>query len=389
MNAKKFKNRRILIVDDEPKNLKILKIRLEKDYELLEAASGEEALTLIENFDPALVLTDIMMTGIDGYELTRQIKSNPKTAQAKVILVSGKAMIEEKLEGYHSGAEDYITKPFNGEELKAKVEVFIKLFNLEAELQVVNSSLETEVQARSEQLITSERMAFVGMHTGEIVHNLKNPLAIIKGYLFKLKSSHPDLRELEKIENATDKILDITKNILSSFSQEFKVDMAEFKINEVIEWELEFLKNLDLQYKNRVTTQLDLKSESSIFASRSHYSQIIGNLVKNAVEAMTSSEKQILTIRTYDQEGSVCVHVVDSGEGISEENLAHIFEPLFTTKDGKEGRPLGNGLGLPFCKRMVEAYGGDLQISSRINQGTEVKLVIPTQAKKSSSPKAA
>lgn len=370
-------NTKILIVDDESKNLKILRIRLEKDYILKEASSGEQALQIIEEFKPALVLLDIMMEGMNGYEVAKEIKSNPNISDSKIILVTGKATIEEKLEGYHAGAEDYITKPFNGEELKAKVAVFIKLYNLESELKSINQNLQEEIEVRSQQLLKSERIAYIGMHAGEIVHNLKNPLTIIKRYIYKLKTNHPNLDEITKIDEASDKILEIIHSILTSFDRDIKVEMSDFLLSEVIEKELDFLKSLDHNVKYKIKTKLNLNETGLIHASKSHISQVIGNIIKNAVEAMHGQKNQALTISTSDFKDFVWLKIEDTGSGIDQNDLDRIFEPLFTTKNSENGIMTGNGLGLPFCKRMIETYGGQINISSQKNQGTQVLIKIP------------
>jgi DNA-binding response OmpR family regulator len=121
---------RILGVDDHPTNLTVLE-ELFEGFELKLASSGEEALREGASFCPDIVLLDIMMPGIDGYEICRQMRRHPKLGQAKIIMVSAKAMISERLAGYKSGADDYITKPFNDEELLAKVKVFMRMKSAE------------------------------------------------------------------------------------------------------------------------------------------------------------------------------------------------------------------------------------------------------------------
>jgi DNA-binding response OmpR family regulator len=120
------KKTRILVVDDDPMNLKFLKEILADQYNVESALSGEEALEIIVDFVPEILLLDIMMPGIDGYEVCKRIRANKKLANMKILLVSAKAMLNEKLMGYEVGADDYITKPFEHEELLAKIKIFIR-----------------------------------------------------------------------------------------------------------------------------------------------------------------------------------------------------------------------------------------------------------------------
>ncbi|MBT4289499.1 MAG: response regulator [Deltaproteobacteria bacterium] len=117
---------KILVVDDDPMNLKFLKEILSDEYNIIAALSGEEALEIIFDFMPEILLLDIMMPGIDGYEVCKKIRANEKLANIKILLVSAKAMLNEKLMGYEVGADDYITKPFEHEELLAKIKIFIR-----------------------------------------------------------------------------------------------------------------------------------------------------------------------------------------------------------------------------------------------------------------------
>src|SRR6266446_3181029 len=122
---------RILLVDDQPTNIVILQEILGDAYVLAIAASGEEALAMASDFHPALILLDIMMPGIGGYETCRRLRAHPTLRHAKIIMVSARALLSERLQGYDAGADDYITKPFDEEELMAKVRVYLRLRSLE------------------------------------------------------------------------------------------------------------------------------------------------------------------------------------------------------------------------------------------------------------------
>lgn len=120
------KGPRILVVDDDQTNLKFLKEILDDDYELLTVSSGEEALDILHTFAPKVVLLDIMLPGISGYEVCKKIRQDNKLAHIKIILISAKAMVNERQKGYESGADDYITKPFDHEELLVKVQTILE-----------------------------------------------------------------------------------------------------------------------------------------------------------------------------------------------------------------------------------------------------------------------
>jgi len=116
------KGSKILVVDDDQTNLKFLTEILEDDFELLTVATGEEALNIIHQFRPRIVLLDVMLPGVSGYEVCKKIKQDQQLTEVKIILISAKAMVNERQQGYAAGADDYITKPFDHEELLEKVQ---------------------------------------------------------------------------------------------------------------------------------------------------------------------------------------------------------------------------------------------------------------------------
>lgn len=169
---------KILVVDDDPRNVDILAHILEDVAEIQTAASGEECLEKRKTFNPDLILLDIMMPGMNGYEACKRIKSEKEAP--KVILVSAKAMLEERLQGYEVGADDYIAKPFDHEEMVAKVRVFLKLKSAEDDLLALNMSLESLVWARTEQLIRAERDARVGKNeVDNIIKSMGDSLIVL------------------------------------------------------------------------------------------------------------------------------------------------------------------------------------------------------------------
>ena len=183
-------NNRILIVDDCPINLKILKELLRGEYEIASALSGEEGLQKVREFSPELILLDIMMPGLDGYEVCRQIKEGPLGKFTQVILVSGKASTPERLKGYEVGADDYVVKPFDHDELIAKVRIHFRLrqtmtelWAAHQEIQRFNAELESLIQQRTEEVVATRDVAIFGFaklaesrdpETGEHLDRMRN-----------------------------------------------------------------------------------------------------------------------------------------------------------------------------------------------------------------------
>ena len=370
---------KILIVDDDPTNVAIIEeILEEQDCTVQAISTGEGALEVINEFKPNLVLLDIMMPGIDGYVVCRRIREEDPSGFTKIILVSGKAMLEERLNGYKVGADDYITKPFNEEELLAKVRVFLRLNAVEEQLRELNESLQDQVEARSKQLVVAERMAALGKHTAGIVHNLKNPLQILMGHAQLLFMDDPDNEGLEAITGASELMQMIVSTILTTTHRESSQQSMEFDLNEVLRDQLELLKG-NMFFKNEVKTEVNLKPLPPYCGSYAHFSQVFGNLIGNAVDAMFDSQIKILIISTYTSDLKIIIRISDTGCGIPEENIGSVFDSFFTTKAliAEDDLPTGTGLGLAFCKEMIESYGGIILIDSKVDQGTTVTVSLP------------
>ena len=161
---------RILLVDDHLTNIVILEEILGDTYVLATATSGEEALAMASAFQPALILLDIMMPGIDGYETCRRIRALPPLRHTKIIMVSTKGMLSERLQGYDAGADDYLTKPFDAEELLAKVRVYLRLKSAEELAQLKTdllALLQHEVRTPLNGIITPAEMLMADTNLDE------------------------------------------------------------------------------------------------------------------------------------------------------------------------------------------------------------------------------
>lgn len=373
--------RRVLIVDDDPMNLDFLRDVLEDSYELNYAADGHVALQLAESFLPEIILTDIMMPNVDGYELCRRIRQNSLYDMTKILLVSGQSSIDERLKGYNVGADDYLARPFDVEELQAKLRVYLRLIKMEESLVNINASLENQVQIRTQQLLNSEKMAFLGMHTAELVHNMNNPLAILKAFCEELLEDDPKNENGLYMFSAIERIEQIVKGILLSTRKAGESRNEQVDLVEVIKSELELL-NTQSAVRNTMKMELDLQPVPKLLGSNSHFSQILGNILKNAIEAMYKAQQRVLTVSTRYVEQQIIITVQDSGCGIGAASIKKIFDPFYTSKpiSATHGEPTGTGLGLPSVKKMVKSYNGKIEVSSEPQQGTCFTITLPTNS---------
>lgn len=370
----------ILIIDDEPKNIRILEEALSDFAKLRSAKDSKEADAALKDFIPDLVLLDIMLPGVDGYEICRRFRANPKLAHARIILLSGKASIEERLMGYESGADDYVTKPFVPDELVAKAKVSLRLVAAEKKVHELNSTLEQQVRLRTEQLMGAEKAAYIGMHTSEIIHNLNNPLAILMANASLLEEEYPAEEKLKKISSALQRMHETIKSILQSSRQAADHNEQLCDINQILQNELKLLE-IRKSFKNDIQLKLDLGQIPLVRGQPTHFSQSLGNLLKNAAEAMYGCEKKELRVRSSKEGNGVVVEISDSGVGIPRSDFERIFDPFFTTKplQAKDDEPIGTGLGLASVKRMLDAYGAELKLESELGKGTTVKVILPCE----------
>lgn len=391
----------ILAVDDDTNNLKTL-VRLFQDYDeytLHCCESGQEALENIEQLHPDLMLLDIQMPVMDGYEVCRQIKTDPKTQNIMVLLLSGMANLVDRLQGYEVDADDYLTKPFDEQELFAKVRILLRLKEAQDKLRQINSELSTLVDSKTREVVRKERQALVGQMVLGIIHNLRGPLTSAKGMAdlasFKLgkiltdvDEKSPYWSELKKINHhldmskeANDALADMIGTILNKGRFDAQKALLKVDLNKLIAEEIEFF-NADLFFKNNVKKVLSFDENlPPIKAVPADFSQLCYNLMRNAVDAMHDKDERVLTVTTTSDNASIEIRFQDTGDGIDPDRQKLIFDPFFTTKpsaeEAKEGEPVGTGLGLYTCLELVKLYNGKIRVESPEGCGCTFIVTIP------------
>ena len=391
---------KILAVDDEKYNLTAIKrIFLNDNYITEFAMNGEEALERVSDFEPDLVILDIMMPGINGYEVCSQLKSHTNTSGIMVLLLSAKGALEDRLKGYKVEADDYLIKPYDPEELRAKVRILVRLKNAQDKLRILNQNLEKLVENRTRELVKKERQALVGQMVQGFIHNLQGPMTAVYGGTelasraagkllenqgnpnISKKLVEQIIRQLDYSLDAADKVELLIHNLLAKGRDDAEDAKQELNLNDLIVKELEFL-DADMELKHEVKKNLNLDpSLPCLFGIYSDFSQVIYNMIKNASDAMKNSSKKELAISTRHDNTNIYIEFQDTGAGILSADLERIFDPFFTTKPKrgaeKKGEPTGTGLGLFTCTQLMKSYGAHISAKSELGVGTRFRITIP------------
>lgn len=404
--GKELQKNCIMVVDDEKNDLRAInRIFANSDYAMEFVQSGGEALERVPHFVPDLVLLDVMMPGMNGYEVCRRLKSDSKTSGIMVVLVSAKNTLEDRLKGYEVEADDYITKPYDPEELRARVRILLRLKNTQDELRTVNQNLEKLVEARTRELVKKERQAIIGQMVQGIIHNLRGPIMVVRARAEFAKRDATELLEVSKedsdvllksvervthnldcLQDAVNKIELLIRNLLLKGSREAVGENQRFNLNDLIAQELEFL-DADMDIKHGIKKNLNFDpSVPHIYGIYSDFSQLIYNLTKNAADSMRNSTKKELTITTRHDDRNIYIVFQDTGTGISSNDLQRIFDPFFTTKpiegSEKRGDPTGTGLGLYTCSQLMKSYGAEISGQSKSGAGATFTVTMPKQSEK-------
>lgn len=392
----------ILIVDDNQTNLDVLfEFLREEGFKVLVATDGETAIEQLEYIKPDIILLDVMMPGIDGFETCRILKSKQTTQDIPVIFITALSDTVDKVKGFQMGAVDYITKPFQHEEVLMRVQTHLTIRKLQKQLQekneelaALNRNLENLVEQKTKQLIEQEKTAIIGRLTQGMIHNIKNPLQTIMTSLdmIELRAAEIGCEEVFKkycnfIDAAAGKINNIIENLMVKSRKDEMAEPQLLNLNDLVENELQFF-SANLYFKNHIKTKVILdKNLPCLWLNYSYISQVFHNLIDNAIHAMWKKSLQEITIVTRQDENNIYLDVQDTGCGIAPENLSKIFDPFYTSKPAKDeesevGAPTGTGLGLYTCLELLKPFQGEIKVTSEVGKGSVFTVVLPKQDKK-------
>lgn len=412
----------ILVVDDTPDNVRLLAAMLTHEgYEVRKALNGRMAITACNSVLPDLILLDINMPEMNGYEVCQQLKADRQTQEVPVIFISALDDVLDKVKAFNIGGVDFISKPFQGAEVISRVENQLNLRGLQVKLQQKNILLEqtlAELKSIQVQLIQKEKMFALGQMVAGIAHEINNPISFIYG---NLKYASEYVQELVNIiqiyqqeypqpsryiqQKVTDIDLDFVVNdvqnllgamyrgteriqqivyALQNFSRLEESLIKEVNIHTGIESNLLMLEHRLRSTITRpaINVVKNFGDLPLIMCYASELNQVFMHILNNAIDALDSPEANSETI--HNPQIHICteeiapnrvkVSIIDNGPGIPESVKERVFDPFFTTK------PIGKGTGLGLAisyQIIVQKHQGKLSFNSALGQGTEVDIEIP------------
>ncbi|MDZ7962670.1 MAG: response regulator [Aulosira sp. DedQUE10] len=411
----------ILIVDDNPTNLSVLSEALSiAGFRFRVAVNGESAIALVERNPPELILLDVQMPGIDGFETCRRLKANPVSQNIPIIFTTALGDIDSKTKGFSLGAVDYIPKPFSQEEVLARVRVHLQLKRLTKSLEEQLCDRTTALQQAQIQLVQQEKLSTLGELITGVAHEINNPINFIASNITYLEEHVVAVTKMIRLYqqeylHPTAKITKATKDLDLEFALKDMVKILDsFKLG------TDRLTNLSLSLRTFSRSDVDTKQPADLHQGLDstllilqhrlqgkgdrpgievikyygllpevncypgQINQVFMNILANAIEAldeammlgkMSDPIPQIQIATEMDSQQCVIIRIADNGIGIPESIQQRLFEPLFTTKPvGK-----GTGLGLSIAYQIiVEKHNGTLEVNSQLGQGSEFRIKIPT-----------
>jgi signal transduction histidine kinase len=428
----------LLIVDDTPANLRLLSIILTRQgYQVRKAITPYLALNAVERNLPALILLDINMPEMNGYQLCEKLKENPNTREVPIIFISALDDVFDKIKAFEAGGDDYITKPFQEAEVLIRVKHQLKLRSLQLELVHKNQVLEgtlSDLKQAQNQLIQNEKMVSLGQLVAGVCHEINNPVNFISGnlgyvqdyaqhllqllqlYRQALGSPPPEIQEFEEqieldflaedlpkllqsMKGGTNRIQVIVES-LRNFSRLDESELKPVDLHEGLDSTLMMLGHrLEAQGdRPGITVIKQYEQLPRVRCYAAQINQVFMNLLSNAIDAFEGSDRQGPSLPTTQAIPSptisiktacptpdrVTLSITDNGPGMTPELQQQIFNPFFTTKQVG----YGTGLGLSISYQIVvEGHGGTLDCQSSPGNGTTFILGLPIH--RDSTPKKA
>jgi signal transduction histidine kinase len=342
-----FSSGTILLAEDDVQLADMIARALAEDYDVIVAHDGAAALELVPHHQPQLLITDVDMPGLDGIELSKRFREITGDRLAPIIVLSAMRDRETRMAGLEAGAVDYVTKPFDPLELRARIRAQFRMRDLAVRLQ------------------RAEQLSAMGILTAGLAHELRNPANGIVNAVGPLADLLP--RDLVRPETAVGQLIEVLKGcadqigFLSRQLLGFRKGVVELDLRQIPVRDL-VQRAVSLARPGSIEIRLDAPCDGAVKCAPPLLMQVLTNLIENAIYA--AGPGGWIQIRTSANGSSFTVEVSDSGVGVPRQLRDRVFEPFFTTKPAG----IGTGLGLSLARDIVHRHGGVLEIRDRGEQ---------------------
>ncbi len=362
MNNRASHKGNILVVDDKPDNLRLLVNLLSlHGYDVRPVPSGKLSLSGAQAIPPDLILLDVMMPEMDGFETCRQLKASPVTKDIPIIFLTARTSTKDIVEGFNLGAVDYITKPFNETELLARVHTHLSL-------KFSQETVARESRRRKELLQI-------------LCHDLKNQVSGNRGFWELILEDATNFEQFKELmttglNNALN-IIELVGEMQALDDRKYKLDVQQINLKKLIKRSYDILSQMftskDITLEVAVSDQITVQVEEISFIN-----SVVNNLFTNAIKFSYPGSKILVT--ATDSNDHVVIKVKDFGIGMTPKIVEDLFdEKKKTSRKGTEGE-FGTGYGMPLVKSFIDAYGGEIEVISRREKeypqdhGTEIRI---------------
>lgn len=356
----------LLIVDDTSANIDVLVDLLSPDYRIRVARNGKVALSLCEKEIPDLILLDIIMPEMDGYEVCKRLKEMEETKQLPIIFITAKGETDDETKGLALGAVDYISKPITPAIVLARVETHLEINRQRQKIEKAYNQLQ-ELEALRDNLVHM------------VVHDMRNPLSLMRGHLeimmMKSRAEENKHRHLNAIKRACDGLIEMVSTLLDVSRFDNNEMPLHMDVRDIVQIVMETAAPYQALGDGPSVVIESPFDELPLNCDQSIIERVLTNLISNAVKFTPDRGTISLAIDKTDKE--VLIAVSDSGPGIAPEYHEKIFEKFGQVEIHNKVRKYSTGFGLTFCKLAVEAHGGTIGVDSDVGRGSTFWLRLP------------
>lgn len=383
---------RILVADDEIINLQVLVNQLSLNgYKVWTTSRGEDVLRMVDEHDIDLLILDIMMPGMSGYEIGNSLRRSYSLIQLPILMLTAKNQLQDKLIAFEAGANDYLVKPCDKEELLSRVETLVRMKKLNQELIQMNLLLEDKIAERTQELsVANEHLQAVSQSRREllanIAHELGTPITLFRNYIQSLQKGliSPNDKHFAKLVsdkmNVLNRLIDDLFDLSKLESGKISLILETQRVDEWLE-DIYAKAELMVQRENRQFEHSTIPSsfkDITCLVDLERGDQLFSNLLSNAIKNTPNKNGKIMMSAHFEEPDRLIIEIHDNGYGIHPDDLPYIFDRFYKASPSNQSYS-GTGLGLAIVKQIVHSHHGHIRVESIEHKGTSFYITLPAK----------